>query len=258
MWEADGKSLIIIDTCAPGTAPTLMRLTLATGEKHCIGKPEAGITGDMGPVMSPDRKTVAFIHLFPSGTGDIYALTLANGEIRRVTNEGRAIWNLMWTPDGQQIVFRSSRGGLSAVWRVPARGGAIEKETTYPAVGSISTDGRRMVYRSSPVATFYVPNPPTTQIVRLDLSAAGGKVLSTKDVIALGAFTEGPQLSPDESQIVFDSDSASSFGFGGEIWKSLVDGNDTIQLTSLGSRSGTPRWSPDGQSIAFDTRPGVT
>jgi Tol biopolymer transport system component/DNA-binding winged helix-turn-helix (wHTH) protein len=257
LWEADGRSLIIIDTCAPGTAPTLMRLMLATGEKHCMGKPEAGIAGDMGPVMSSDRKTVAFIHLLPSGAGDIYTLTLANGEIRRVTNEGKAIWSLMWTPDSQHIVFRSSRGGLSAVWRVPARGGPIEKETMFPAVGSISTDGRRMVYRSSPAAPYYVPNPTTAKIVRVDLSAQGGKVLSTQDVIALGAFSEGPQLSPDESQIVFESESANSFGFGGEIWKSLADGNDTIQLTSLGSHSGTPRWSPDGRSIAFDTRPGV-
>jgi Tol biopolymer transport system component/DNA-binding winged helix-turn-helix (wHTH) protein len=257
LWEADGKSLIMIDTCAPGTAPTLMRFMLATGKKHCMGKPEAGISGDTGTVMSPDRTTVAFIHLFRSGAGDIYTLTLANGEVRRVTNEGKAIWSLMWTPDSQHIVFRSSRGGLSAVWRVPARGGPIEKETMFPAVGSISTDGRRMVYRSSPAATYFIPSPTTAKIVRVDLSATGGKVLSTQDVITLGAFSEGPQLSPDESQIVFESESANSFGFGGEIWKSLADGNDTIQLTSLGSHSGTPRWSPDGQSIAFDTRPGV-
>ena len=257
LWEADGKSLIIIDTCAPGTAPTLMRFMLATGKKHCMGKPEAGISGDTGTVMSPDRKTIAFIHLFRSGAGDIYTLTLANGEIRRVTNEGKAIWSLMWTPDSQHIVFRSSRGGLSAVWRVPAHGGPIEKETMFPAVGSISTDGRRMVYRSSPAATYFIPSPTTAKIVRVDLSAQGGKLLSTQDVITLGAFSEGPQLSPDESQIVFESESANSFGFGGEIWKSLADGNDTIQLTSLGSHSGTPRWSADGQSIAFDTRPGV-
>lgn len=256
-WEADGASLIIIDTCAPGTAPTLMRLTLATGEKHCIGKPVAGVSGDLGAALSPDRKTVAFIRLITAGISDIYTLTLANGEIHRVTNEGKAIWNLMWTPDSQQIVFRSSRGGLSAVWRVPARGGAIEKETMYPAVGSISADGRRMIYLTNPAATSYVPNQSTAQIVRADLSAAGGKVLSTRDVIALGAFSDGPQLSPNESQIVFGSNSAVSAGFGGEIWKSAADGSDTTQLTSLAAHSGTPRWSPDGQSIAFDTRPGA-
>lgn len=255
MWEADGKSLIIIDTCAPGTAPTLMRLALATGEKHCIGKPVAGIIGDLGAVISPDGKTVAYIRLLTAGISDIYTLTLADGRIRRVTNEGKAIWNLMWTPDGQHIVFQSSRGGLPAVWRVPTLGGAIERETVYPAVGSISADGRRMIYLANPAGTPYEPGPTTAQIVRVDLSAAGGKVLSSRNVIAMGTLSDGPQLSPDEAQIVFRSNSARSAGWGGEIWKSLVEGSDTTQLTSLGAHSGTPRWSADGQSIAFDTRP---
>lgn len=258
MWEAGGKSLIIIDTCAPGTAPTLMRLAPATGEKHCIGKPVAGISGDLGAVISPDRKTVAYVRVLTAGVSDIYTLTLANGDIRRVTNEGKAIWNLMWTADNQQIVFRSSRGGLSSVWRVPARGGAIEKETVYPSVGSISADGRRLIYLPNPESTSFVPNPATTQIVRADLSVAGGKVLSTRYVISMGTLSDGPQLSPDEAQIVFRSDSARSAGWGGgEIWKSLVDGSETTQLTSLGTHSGTPRWSPGGQSVAFDTRLGT-
>jgi len=32
------------------------------------------------------------------------------------------------------------------------------------------------------------------------------------------------------------------------------DGRDLIQLTQLNSVTGTPRWSPDGQQIAFDSR----
>jgi Tol biopolymer transport system component len=100
-----------------------MRLTLATGEKHCLAKPVAGIAGDIGAALSPDRNMVAFIRVMTGGITDIYTLTLANGEIRRVTNEGKPIWNLMWTPDNQHIVFRSSHGGSlgglegSGTWR---------------------------------------------------------------------------------------------------------------------------------------------
>jgi len=39
--------MIIMDTCAPGTSPTAMRLSLATGEKHCIGQVLVGVTGDL-------------------------------------------------------------------------------------------------------------------------------------------------------------------------------------------------------------------
>src|SRR5262249_32080392 len=39
-----------------------------------------------------------------------------------------------------------------------------------------------------------------------------------------------------------------------EIWLSNLDGSDVIRLTSLATWSGNPRWSPDGQQIAFDSR----
>jgi Tol biopolymer transport system component len=38
-----------------------------------------------------------------------------------------------------------------------------------------------------------------------------------------------------------------------EIWVSDRDGNNPFQLTAVGV-AGTPRWSPDSQSIVFDTR----
>jgi eukaryotic-like serine/threonine-protein kinase len=39
-----------------------------------------------------------------------------------------------------------------------------------------------------------------------------------------------------------------------EIWLADPDGAHAVQLTSMGARmTGTPRWSPDGQTIAFDS-----
>jgi dipeptidyl aminopeptidase/acylaminoacyl peptidase len=40
-----------------------------------------------------------------------------------------------------------------------------------------------------------------------------------------------------------------------EVWVADADGRNALQLTSFaGRRGGTPAWSPDGQSIAFDWR----
>jgi tricorn protease-like protein len=185
LWAPDGNSLLIIDRCAPNTAPTLMRLSLATGAKHCIGQPLAGLEGDFDPVLSPDGKTLAFIRFTSGSSSDIYTLTLNTGKIHRVTEEGKAIWAFMWTADSRNIVFRSSRGGLSSIWRISASGGAIEKESVYPQVGTLSADGRRLVYLTNQGATSYflIPGMPTT-IMRADLSAAGGHVIALKDVIA--------------------------------------------------------------------------
>ena len=40
-----------------------------------------------------------------------------------------------------------------------------------------------------------------------------------------------------------------------EIWVADQDGRNALQLTSFNGRlGGTPAWSPDGQSIAYDVR----
>jgi Tol biopolymer transport system component len=38
-----------------------------------------------------------------------------------------------------------------------------------------------------------------------------------------------------------------------EIWTCDADGSNAVQVTSLAAHSGTPRWSPDGRRIVFDS-----
>jgi len=58
-------------------------------------------------------------------------------------------------------------------------------------------------------------------------------------------------ISSDGQKITFRSNRSGSF----EIWTCDSDGSNPIQLTLLGApNTGTPRWSPDGRQIAFDSR----
>jgi WD40 repeat protein len=50
---------------------------------------------------------------------------------------------------------------------------------------------------------------------------------------------------------------SSSWSGPREIWVCDADGANAVQLTHFGGPiAGTPRWSPDGRRIAFDSRPG--
>jgi dipeptidyl aminopeptidase/acylaminoacyl peptidase len=65
-----------------------------------------------------------------------------------------------------------------------------------------------------------------------------------------------PQLSPDGKQILFTIDKADWKANRriGHIYRINVDGSGQVQLTFGDRGENSPRWSPDGKSIAFTTR----
>jgi Tol biopolymer transport system component len=252
-WIGDGKEMLMTDHCTPEGPFGVALFSLATGEKRCLtnsGSVNGPDTG-YGFALSPDGTTIAF-----EGTGvslccNIYTVPLSGGTGRLLTADSRTgcstltelgCGGLMWTPDGKSIVFVSNRTTLPSLWEVPANGGTIERETTYPAIGNFSKDGRRFVYSERTSA-----EPPA--IWRADLATAGGDVVANKKLISSQYPEMDAQPSPDGSRIVWMSIRTGSE----EVWSSSAAGEDLQQLTHLDRYSGTPRWAPDGRSVAFDS-----
>ncbi len=222
-----------------------MVFSLETGEKRCLTAPPLySEPGDFVPALSADGKTVAFIRGSTVNRSEIYTVALSGGNLRQLTHEGSGVWNLMWSSDGQHIIFlfNSGRAGLGRVWRVPAAGGAIEPETIYPATGTLSRDGRRLAY-------LYPMGGGSWEIWRMALSSPGGQVVSRDRIIESDGWNSAPQPSPDGQQIVFESCRSGQC----EVWRTAADGSKPLQMTSFDKGfSGTPRWSPDGKWIAVD------
>jgi len=98
------------------------------------------------PMYSPDGKQIAFVSS-RTGNGDIYLLTLASGELRRLTFDDGLDLLDGWSRDGRWIYFSSTRSGTLDIWRQPAAGGAAEQITF--GVGRVpieSPDGRAVYY----------------------------------------------------------------------------------------------------------------
>jgi Tol biopolymer transport system component len=57
-----------------------------------------------------------------------------------------------------------------------------------------------------------------------------------------------PNFSPDGSRVAFQSDRSGAM----EVWVCKADATECVQMTAMKRNCGSPRWSPDGRSIAFD------
>lgn len=76
----------------------------------------------------------------------------------------------------------------------------------------------------------------------------------TPEALVYGFTTAGaPQLAPDGERLVYtrSQTDAATHKTVSQIWLCDVEGGAHRRLTQHGSRNGSPRWSPDGRSIAF-------
>lgn len=244
-WSPDGKFLIFSDK-SPSTPCAVNQLSLDDLKVRQLSSPPSPSSGDGSATYSPDGATIAFVRN-TKDVDDIYLMPATGGEARRITFDRRLLLGLAWTPDSKELIFASNRGGMSfGLWRVSVSGGTPERVL----VGSdrafgpaISLKGHRLAYATG----FWNEN-----IWRMPIGPGhhGGK---PEKLIFSDTQEEGPQYSPDGKHIAFQSTRSGNF----EIWRADTDGSNLVQLTSQGGPlTGTPRWSTDGRSICFDSRPG--
>ena len=102
-----------------------------------------------GPLFSPDGSKVAYTGNY-NGNLDVYVVSAAGGEPRRLTYHPGPDIAVGWTPDGKSVLFRSHRQSHSDpdhLFTIAATGG-FPKELPLPMAedGSYSPDGTHLAY----------------------------------------------------------------------------------------------------------------
>jgi Tol biopolymer transport system component len=176
---------------------------------------------------------------------------------RQITNiDGRIVNNTQpaWSPDGEDIVFRTNRThpnpemNVADIWTVNVADGEKSAEPLLVRPGderypTYSPDGTQLLFRGDDDGA--------------DVSGDEDIFVQDLETKVVRRVTEGggtdtaPAWSPDGSKIAFYSNRDGDM----EIWVVNADGTDLWQLTFNEVHDEGPAWSPDGRFIAFTRAP---
>jgi Tol biopolymer transport system component len=239
---------------SPGSPPGLFRVALKSGAMRRITTPEPGGTGDWCPAYSPDGNVLAYLHntgsrrLSPLYRAPVDKSGVPLAEGGRIETGSVGFTDLAWSADGKSIIGATPSGLV----RVPLSGRAVQP-LPFP-------DGSQPAVAHRGNSLVYVRPSRDTDIFRV---AAPGAPRAVRRLISSTREEFGPQYSADVKRIAFVSDRTGS----DEIWIATAEGENARQVTSFGRTQanaasvGSPRWSPDGHWIAFDStagpRPGI-
>ncbi len=209
------------------------------------GGSEAAWPGDNGRIVYRDEVN-----------GGIWIMN-ADGSDRQPVTTANDYWP-SWAPDGSEIVFERQAGGgiplgafiTTAIWTVDPDG----TDSTEIGPGtrpSWSPDGQRIVYSLN------------GKIREMNADGTG----DTQITQSAGFFDTAPVYRPDGSLIAFlrrpiidfPSDAGAAGAFTpNDIWTVNPDDQSELQFTNTpGVAEGPPDWSPSGDSLTYDSAPGL-
>jgi len=249
-WSADSRILVVGSSPSPEKPIVLTAVDVTTGGAKQITTPP-GVGRDSLPSVSPDGSMLAFVRSIGTETGELYVQALSGafeaiGEPRRVGGAPAFYHGVAWSTDGRDVIVSSGNRGDIGLWRIPLEN-ADRRERLSP-VGSecrqpsVAMQQRRLAFTRASW---------DENIWSQALSAPGRAAGAPVSLIGSTRSELNALYSPDGSRIAFESQRSGMQ----EIWVADRDGRNALQLTSFNGRlGGTPAWSPDGQSIAFDLR----
>jgi Tol biopolymer transport system component len=232
-WTRDGE-ILLSDRPTREAVRRIRALNPNTGQMREVTAPPSTSLGDLDPVVTHRGDQLVFRRAFSYGVADLYAAEVSGAGLRPITRDGWKAIGYAFSADDRTLVFSSNREGDSGLWSVDFRRPSTPVRLSLGLVefGRLSAD--------------------RTGLLAVEVGDYRSNLFAWRAGAAPVALTHGntsdwdPDLSA-TGELTFVSDQNGR----SEIWSKRRDGQPT-RLTDLKASSVfSPRWSPDGRSIAF-------
>ncbi|MBI4480006.1 MAG: serine/threonine-protein kinase [Acidobacteria bacterium] len=217
------------------------------------------------PELSPDGRRVAVERTDPqSGAGDLWLLERGRDVAARFTFDPASDSYAIWSPNSQQIIFRSARSGVNDLYRKAASGVAAEEPllqspaNKYPTAWS--ADGRYLVYGQAAAGGYdlwVLPLEPSYVKASEGIPSSAGTTAGppARASAAVGKpfpflqsnFNEDQaQFSPDARWLAYTSNESGRY----EVYvQSFPQAGGKWQVSTGGGIA--PRWRRDGRELYY-------
>jgi Tol biopolymer transport system component/C-terminal processing protease CtpA/Prc len=220
------------------------------GEAHLLISHPAD---ESRPLYSPDGNKLAFVST-RTGGGDIYVLTFATGELKRLTFDDRMEQLDAWSRDGKWIYFSSGAhdvGGKNDLYRVSADGGtpmAVSADRfTNEFQAAPAPDGSTVAFAARGTGDQQWWRHGHSHLDESEIWLRKGDGAYEK-VVDLNGRNAWPMWMPDGKQLYFMSDR----GGAQNIWTDPLGGKPKQVTKFTDGRVLWPSIGYDGKSVVFE------
>jgi len=225
IWSPDGKKVAFFLNDAICMIPVSPETCRATGP---VRKLLDGKYRFQNPInWSPDSEKIVFMRRDDETVGDIWTLSVNNGDLKRITNDPEPEFAASWSPDGNTITYSKD----SEIWAVAPDGGEPRKLIDNRGLVFWAPDGRYLAFLTSGYK-FHLFRLADKRMIDLKLPEGVGEFLS---------------WSPDSKRLLFYY---SSYDYSIKLKVVSSKGGPTFELgRNLKLWPYLHQWSPDSQWV---------